>query len=115
VAALDLSEQSVACLAATAAAFEDHKALLQQQLGATGDAAQLENVTVRSATWFYERPVPERYLFMLPVPSQLYAVAARFDGDRTVVFDLKTRHQPYFGPRHLCGQDMQDGSAARTE
>jgi len=115
VAALDLSEQSEVCLAATAAAFEDHRALLQRRLGATGDATQLEDVSVRSATWFYDQPVQGRYLFMLPVPSQLYAVSARFSEDRTVVFDLKTRHQPYFGPRYLCGQDMQDGSAARAE
>ena len=106
-AALKFTDQSDECHTIMAQVFQDHRALLEQQLGGDEPKLALQDISVKKTTTFYSKPVPQGFIIMQPVPKQLTTIAARWENGETTWLNLKMSYQPFLGTRYICGQDIE--------
>jgi hypothetical protein len=105
-AASRLTDGSEACEAITEQVFQTHRAKLQQRTGDDQPATGFKNISLKRITTFYEKPVPQRFLVMQPVPSQHVSTLTEMENGKSIWLSLKMRYTPFFGTRYICGQDM---------
>jgi hypothetical protein len=107
-AALHLTDGSEACQTIMGPIFQAHQAQFQQRLADDRPEMSIKNISVKSITTFYEKPVSQGFVLMQPGPSQLVTVMAEMENGQTIWLNLKLRYTPFWGTRYICGQDIDD-------
>lgn len=105
-AALRLTDQSEQCDALVAEQFRAHRERLIQSVGHHSAQPNIRAVTVKSLTTFYEKPVPQGFVLLPPVPKQLVTVVAETESARTLWLNLRMSYQPIVGRRYVCGEEI---------
>jgi hypothetical protein len=105
-AALRLTDGSEACEAIIEQVFQEHRAKLRQRIGDDQPETGIKNISLKRITTFYEKPVPQRFLMMQPVPSQRVSTLTEMENGKNIWLSLKMRYTPFFGTRYICGQDI---------
>jgi len=108
-AALLLTDGSDACDETMAQVFQDHRALLKQSVGDPLPESSIRDISIASITTFYDKPLPEGFVTMQPVPKQLAIIRAKAESDRTIWLNLKMGYRPFLGTRYICGKDIDSG------
>jgi len=86
--------------------FQTHQAQLTQKVGNDRAEMGIRSVSVKNTTTFYNKPVPQDFIIMQPVPSRLVTVMVEMENGKTMWLNLKMGYAPFWGMRHLCGQDI---------
>lgn len=107
-AALRLTDGSETCGTIMRPVFQARQAQFQQRLADDRPEMGIKNISVKSITTFYEKPVSQGFVLMQPGPSQLAIVMAEMENDQTIWLNLKLRYTPFWGTRYICGQDIDD-------
>ncbi len=102
--ALALTDGSESCETRTQAAFQDHRALLQQKIGDGGGTA-VRNTTVRTMGIFYEQPIPDGINIPRPIPQERFTISAELEDGQTLWVTLTTGYNSFLGGRYICGED----------
>lgn len=105
-AALRLTDGSEACETIMKQAFQNHQAQLKRRTDSAGLETNIQDISGRSITTFYDKPVPQEFVMMQPIPSQLVTVMAEMENGQTIWLNLKLRYTPFWGTRYICGQDI---------
>jgi hypothetical protein len=53
---------------------------------------------------FYDKPVPQGFVIMQPVPKNQTTIMAETEDDGVVWLSLKMSYKPFLGTRYICGQ-----------
>lgn len=114
-AALRLTDRSEACETIVAQVFQNHQARLRQRVGDDRPELGIQGVAVKSITTFYDKPVPQRFILMQPVPQQLATVVAELEDGGTIWMNLKMSYTPFWGTRYICGRDIASSALERTQ
>jgi hypothetical protein len=105
-AALRLTDGSDACKTRMKQAFQDHQARLTQRLGGERRQSDIQDTSVKSLLTFYDKPVPQGFVIMQPVPKHLATVMAGTENGGTSWLSLKMSYKPFLGTRYICGKDI---------
>jgi len=89
--------------------FQDHRALLKQTVGDALQDSSIRDIFIASIRTFYDKPLPEGFVIMQPVPKQLAIIRAKVESDRTIWLNLKMGYRPFLGTRYICGKDTDSG------
>jgi len=108
-AALRLTDGSDACDEVMVQVFQDHRALLKQTVGDALQDSSIRDIFIASIRTFYDKPLPEGFVIMQPVPKQLAIIRAKVESDRTIWLNLKMGYRPFLGTRYICGKDIDSG------
>ncbi len=104
--ALRLTDGSEECEIITAQAFQDHQARLKQRIGDNLQESSIRDLFMPSITTFYDKPLPQGFVFMQPVPRQLATITAKTENGGTIWLNLKMTYSPFLGTRYICGKDI---------
>jgi hypothetical protein len=104
--ALRLTDGSEACEAIMEQVFQAHRAKLQQRIGDDQPETGIKSISLKRITTFYEKPVPQKFVVMQPVPSQRVSTMTEMENGKSIWLSLKMRYTPIFGTRYICGQDI---------
>ncbi len=105
-AALRLTDRSDGCETIMGQVFQDHRALLKQKVGADRPEAGIRDTSVKRIATFYDKPVPQGFVIMQPVPKQLATIMAETGNGGTIWLNLKLSYTPFLGTRYICGEDI---------
>lgn len=106
--ALRLTDQSEACEAIMSQAFQRHQAQLKQKIDSDRLESSIRDIAGQSFRTFYDKPVPQGFVTMQPVPSQQVTIMAKMENGKTFWLRLKMRYTPFWGTRYICGQYIDD-------
>jgi hypothetical protein len=107
-AVLSLTDRSDVCETIMMQVFQDDQALVKQRLGDDWHEMRIKSISVERITTFYDKPVPQGFVVMQPVPSQLVFTVIAMENGKTVILHLKMRYTPFLGTRYICGQGIDD-------
>ena len=107
-AAMRLTDRSEACETIMRHVFREDRAKLQQRLTDDRPEVSIQDISIKSVTTFYEKPVPQRVVLMQPAPSQLVTTKVEMENGQPVWLNLKMRYRPFWGARYICGQEIDD-------
>ena len=102
-AVLRLTDQSNECVTITRQVFQDHRSQLEQGIDADQSEPVIQDTVVMSIQTFYDKPVPERFVTMQPVPQQGVTIMARIERGSNLWLNLRMSYTPYLGTRYICG------------
>jgi hypothetical protein len=105
-AALRLTDGSDVCETIMGEAFQDHQARLTQSLGDERRQSDIQDTSVKSIKTFYDKPVPQGFVLMQPVPKHLATIMAETENGGTSWLSLKMSYKPFLGTRYICGKDI---------
>jgi hypothetical protein len=105
-AALRLTDGSDACKTRMKQAFQDHQARLTQRLGDERRELGIQETSVKSLVTFYDKPVPQGFVLMQPVPKHLATIMAETENGGVSWLSLKMSYKPLLGTRYICGKDI---------
>ena len=105
-AALRLTGGSDACKTRMKQAFQDHQARLTQRLGDGRRELGIQETSVKSLVTFYDKPVPQGFVLMQPVPKHLATIMAETENGGASWLSLKMSYKPFLGTRYICGKDI---------
>jgi hypothetical protein len=88
--------------------FQEHRAQIRQRLVADRPQVRIRGTSVKSVTTFYDKPVPRRLAMMQPVPGQLVTAVTETKNGQSLWLNLKMAYRPFWGPRYICGQAIDD-------
>lgn len=111
-AALHLTDESEVCETIMKQAFQKHQAQLKRRTNSAGLETNIQDISGKSFTTFYDKPVPQGFVLLQPVPSQLVTVMAEMENGQTIWLNLKMRYTPFWGTRYICGEDIDVGKGA---
>jgi hypothetical protein len=92
-AALRLTDGSEACKTEMKQAFQE------RELG-------IQETSVKSLVTFYDKPVPQGFVLMQPVPKHLATIMAETENGGASWLSLKMSYKPFLGTRYICGKDI---------
>ena len=105
-AALRLTDRSDVCETIMAQVLQDHQARLTRSLGEKRQQSDIQDTSVKSIRTFYDKPVPQGFVIMQPVPKYLATVMVETENGGTIWLSLKMSYQPILGTRYICGKDI---------
>jgi hypothetical protein len=105
-AALRLTDGSDVCETIMVQVFQDHQARLTQSLGAKRRQSDIQGTNVMSIRTFYDKPVPQGFVLMQPVPTNLATLMVETKNGGVIWLSLKMSYQPFLGGRYICGKGI---------
>lgn len=101
--ALRLTDRSEMCEANIVGAFQDHQARLDQILGYDWRPSDIQTTSVMGIRTFYDKPVPQGFVLMQPVPTDQTTIMVETEDEGVVWLSLKMSYKPFLGTRYICG------------
>jgi hypothetical protein len=105
-AVLRLTDGSDKCERVMVQAFQEDQARLKRTIGDSLKEANIRDISIPSIKTFYDKPLPQGFVVMQPVPKQLATVMAKTENGETIWLNLKMSHSPFLGTRYICGGDI---------
>jgi hypothetical protein len=105
-AVLQLTDGSDKCETVMVQAFQEDQARLKRTIGDNLKEANIRDIFIPSIKTFYDKPLPQGFVIMQPIPKQLATVMAKTENGESIWLSLKMSYSPFLGTRYICGGDI---------